>query len=146
MASSIVGFKVSSPTYLPSGYQVRLVKVAKDLPLVTIFVSKYPLSDKTTSTQFFWLDKGVLITYSAADKHELENINYTLFTPQANIVTIDGNRALIDNIHKSSYHGYSYDMWASLTMLQGNTNIGVDGFLSQDEIVKITESMLRNQK
>ncbi|MDH2907988.1 MAG: hypothetical protein PXX83_07850, partial [Candidatus Nitrosotalea sp.] len=144
MASKTVEFKVSSPTYLPIGYQVKLIKVSKGLSLVTIFVSKYSLTDKTTSTQFFYLDKGILITYYIASKDALDNSKWTLFTPQANKITIDGNEAVIENIRKLNYHGQPYDMWADLAMFKGNMAIGVRGFLSEDDLVKITTSMLEN--
>ena len=64
LASKMVGFKASSPTYLPPGYQVKLIKVEKGLPLVTIFASRYPLTNKTTSAQFFHLvDPWILLFY-----------------------------------------------------------------------------------
>lgn len=144
LSSNMVGFKVSLPTYLPDGYEVKLIKVEKGLPLVTVFASKYPLTDKTTSTQFFWLDKGILITYSIVNERALENSKWTLFTPQANKVTIGGYPAVVENIQKLDFHGHPYDMWADLVMLKGNVDIGVRGFLSEDDLVKITTSMLEN--
>lgn len=144
VASQMAGFKVSSPTYLPPDYKTRLIMVEKDIPWVTIFASKYPLTDKTTSTQFFWLDKGILITYSVASEHALEQKNFTIFTPKANKVTIDGYDAVVGNIQKLSYHGQPYDMWAGLLMFKGNIVIDMRGFLSEDDFVKITASMLKN--
>lgn len=147
MAANMVGFNAPSPTYLPLGYQIKLIKVAKDLPLVTIFASKYPLTNKTTSEEFFYNDTGILITYSTANDLQIKNFKMIWSSaPASQKMTIDGFQAIFENIRKGDHDGYLYDQWADLALFKGNIIIGVRGFLSHSDLVKITTSMLENQK
>lgn len=147
MASNMVGFNASSPTYLPLRYQIKLIKVAKNLPLITIFASKYPLTNKTTNEEFFYNDTGILITYSAANDLQIKNFKMIWSTaPASKKMTIDGFQAIFEDIRKGDHDGYLYDQWADLALFKGNIIIGVRGFLSHSDLVKITASMLENQK
>ncbi|MDE2590573.1 MAG: hypothetical protein KGL95_13020, partial [Patescibacteria group bacterium] len=147
LATKMVGFNVTSPTYLPQGYQVRLIKIAKNIPWVTIFASKYPLTNETTNEEFFYNDTGILITYSKLSDRALKDHQW--MWPMATTikkVTIDGFDAGIEGIRKGQYNGYSYDQWADLVLFKDKILIGVRGFFSDDDLVKITKSMLENQK
>lgn len=142
-ASNLTGFSVKSPTYLPQGYKVKLIKASKEIPMVTIFVSKYPLTDNITSHDFLWNQQGILITYQQVAPHELEHFNQLFYGPEDKIIRINGALAVISDISKQYYHGYPYDMWGSLLAIQNNdTNIAIDGFLNSDDFIKIATSML----
>lgn len=142
-ASNLTGFSVKPPTYLPQGYKVKLIKASKEIPMVTIFVSKYPLTDNITSHDFLWNQQGILITYQQVAPHELEHFNQLFYGPEDKIIRINGALAVISDISKQYYHGYPYDMWGSLLAIQNNdTNIAIDGFLNSDDFIKIATSML----
>lgn len=142
-ASNLTGFSVKSPTDLPQGYKVKLIKASKEIPMVTIFVSKYPLTENTTSEDFLWNQQGILITYDQIYPHELENFKQ-FFSASANkIITINGTLVVVSDISKEYHNGYPYDMWASLIAIKdNNTNIGIRGFFNSDDLIKIATSML----
>ena len=142
-ASNLTGFSVKSPTDLPQGYKVKLIKASKEIPMVTIFVSKYPLTNNITSEDFLWNQQGILITYDQIYPRELENFKQ-FFTASTNkIVTINGTLAVISDISKQYHNGYAYDMWGNLIAIQNNdTNIAIRGFFNSDELIKIATSML----
>ncbi len=142
-ASNLTGFSVKSPTELPQGYKVKLIKASKEIPMVTIFVSKYPLTENATSEDFLWNQQGILITYQQTSPHELEYFKQIFTGPEDKIIRINGTLAVISDISKEYYHGYPYDMWGGLLAIQNNdTNIGIDGFFHSDELIKIATSML----
>ena len=142
-ASNLTGFSVKSPTDLPQGYKVKLIKASKEIPMVTIFVSKYPLTDNITSHDFLWNQQGILITYQQVAPHELEYFNQLFYGPEDKIIRINGTLAVISDISKQYYHGYPYDMWGNLLAIQNNdTNLAIRGFFNSDELIKIATSML----
>ncbi len=142
-ASNLTGFSVKSPTDLPQGYKVKLIKASKEIPMVTIFVSKYPLTENTTSEDFLWNQQGILITYQKTGPHELENSTHFWGASTNKTIIIDGAPAEVFDISKRYHDGYPYDLWGSLLAIQNNdTGIGIDGFLNSDDFIKIATSML----
>lgn len=141
-ASNLTGFSVKSPTDLPPGYKVKLIKASKEIPMVTIFVSKYPLTENTTSEDFLWNQQGILITYQQTGPHEFENKHFW-GTSANNTITIAGAPAEVFGISKEYNNGYPYDMWASLLVIKdNNTSVAIDGFFNSDDLIKIATSML----
>ncbi|MDE1814862.1 MAG: hypothetical protein KGI05_09415, partial [Thaumarchaeota archaeon] len=142
-ASNLTGFSVKSPTDLPQGYKVKLIKASKEIPMVTIFVSKYPLTDNITSHDFLWNQQGILITYQQVAPHELEYFNQSFYGPEDKIIRINGTLAVISDISKQYHNGYAYDMWGNLLAIQNNdTNLAIRGFFNSDDLIKIATSML----
>ena len=141
-ASNLTGFDVQSPTYLPQGYEVKMIKASKEIPLVTIFASKYPLTDKTTSHDFLWNQRGILITYDPTNPLELKNYKQN-WAAANKVTTINGSNVAVFDISKQYQDGYQYDMWGNVIAIKDNTtNIAIRGFFNSDDFIKMITSML----
>lgn len=142
-AKTLVGYDVKPPTYLPKGYEVRKIAANKDVGQVTILVSKFPVTEKTTDIGFTWNDVGLWITVSKVPQN-FDKANYlnTLTTEMGyKSVTINGEQGAVREIRQQEYDGETIHSPADIVFYKGDVQLYMRGFFSAAELQQIAESM-----
>ncbi len=133
-----------TPTYLPSGYEVRVIQYVEDEKRVGMLISKYPVTEETTIQDFIWKQQGIGIDIGrVADNFNAEDLvsNWSQRAPTKHLV-VDGK----DIIYHEIIEGVGTDgeiahSPAELTMIDGKTAVDISGFISGDEMIKIAQSI-----
>lgn len=141
-AKTLVGYDVKLPDYLPQGYQVRKIAVDKDIGLVTILASKFPVTEKTTDIGFTWNDVGLWITVSKVpqdfDKANYLNILVTEMGYKS--VIINGEQGAVHEIRQQEQDGEIVHAPAVIVSYKGDVQLFIRGFFSAAELQQIAES------
>ncbi|MHB8546702.1 MAG: DUF4367 domain-containing protein [Nitrosotalea sp.] len=143
-ATNQVGYEVKSPAYLPQGYKIQVISTDDHYNLTTMLASRTPITPETNNIDFFWKQGGVLI-YMQPEPPSYDKQNFTSTWIRDNAgtaITINGQSGAVhDIVTGKDLDGNTVNAPADLVFFKGNVLISLHGMLSQNELIKIAESL-----
>lgn len=142
-ASSIIGKSLDKPSYLPQGYDVKMMS-ASDKGM-KLFISKNSVTLETTDQDFVWNQKGITVNITPmSDEKVASQIEQQLkINPDYDPIIIDGKLAAGHEIIRFMVPGQEDVSSAQAQLLYYNNDnkIVVHGLHPLGELAKIAASI-----
>ena len=142
-ASTVAGYQVKSPEYLPADYQVRAINADDKTATVTILASKLPVTSQTTDQDFIWKERGIVIRIQqqAADFDKDGHISKLAGFDPFKQVTINGMKGAAHEIITGELDGQPVHAPAELVFFKDDALVMLRAMLPVEDLIKIAETL-----
>lgn len=146
-ATSLVGFTVSEPTYLPQGYRVQTVRANAESDEVVLFAWDRPITDQTTNQEFLYQGKGIIIylTTTSPTFNMTDSVDKWLEDKKqysAHKITVKGFPGVAYNQQiVTDDFGEQVPVLTEVMFFKNSLFVKVRGDLPEAVLIKVAESM-----
>lgn len=144
-AESVVGYDISTPTYLPPGYTMQDVLVFQfnSTSYVEMLVSDFPITQNTTDVDFY--KNGGVIIYTEPTPTDFNLTRWTSLYleqyPAFSSIQFNGYSGVVHDMTKGMSFDKDIDNPADLVIFGNGQRVWIHGFVHSAELIKIARGM-----